>query len=81
MTLKGIKLVSLLEELNGLDSWVAFVGNAYLEAKTKEKTCVIAELEFIPLKDHFSIVTKSLHGLHASGLFCYERLADYLRSM
>jgi len=37
VSLRGIRLVVFLAELNNLQLWGADVGNAYLEAKTKEK--------------------------------------------
>jgi hypothetical protein len=37
VSLRGIRLVIFLAELNQLEIWGADVGNAYLEALTKEK--------------------------------------------
>ena len=42
-------LIVFLAELNGLELWGADVGNAYLEAKTKEKVYIVAGPEFGPL--------------------------------
>jgi hypothetical protein len=41
VSLCGIRLVVLLVELNSLELWGADVGNAYLEAKTKEKVYIV----------------------------------------
>ena len=41
VSLRGIRLVVFLAELNALKLWGADVGNAYLEAKTKEKVYII----------------------------------------
>ena len=46
VSLRGIRLVLFLSELNGLQAWGTDIGNAYLEAFTKEKVCVIAGPEF-----------------------------------
>ena len=37
VSLKGLRLVLFLAELNGLQAWSTDIGNAYLEAKPKEK--------------------------------------------
>ena len=41
-SLRGIRLVLFLAELNGLESWNTDIRNAYLEALTKEKVYIIA---------------------------------------
>ena len=35
VTLRGLRMVIFLAELNGLDLWATDIGNAYLEAETK----------------------------------------------
>ena len=42
VSLRSLRLVIFLAELNGLEVWGADIGNAYLEAKTKEKVYIIA---------------------------------------
>ena len=37
VSIRGIKLMIFLAELNDLDIWATDIGNAYLEAYTKEK--------------------------------------------
>jgi hypothetical protein len=46
VSLQSLRLVALFTEFNGLQLWAAFVGNAYLEALTKEKVFDIAGPEF-----------------------------------
>jgi hypothetical protein len=41
-----------MAELNGLELWGADVGNAYLEAKTKEKVYIVGGPEFGSLEGH-----------------------------
>ena len=65
--------------MNGLQAWGTDIGNAYLEAFTKEKVRIIAGPEFGDLQGHILIINKALHGLCASGLRWHERLADCLR--
>ena len=81
VSLKGLRLIIFLAELNGLDVWGTDVGNAYLEAKTKEKVCIIAGPEFGPLEGHLLLIHKALYGLRSSGLRWHERFADTLRDM
>ena len=42
VTLRGLRMVVFLAELNGLDLWATDIGSAYLEARTKEKVYIIA---------------------------------------
>ena len=42
VSLMSLRLVIFLAELNGLEVWGADIGNAYLEARTKEKVYIIA---------------------------------------
>ena len=46
VSLRGLRLVLFLAELNGLTIWTMDVGNAYLEAKTREKVYIAAGSEF-----------------------------------
>jgi Reverse transcriptase (RNA-dependent DNA polymerase) len=59
----------------------ADVGNAYLEAKTKEKVYIVGGPEFGSREGHTLLVDKKLYGLRSSGLRWHERLADALRSI
>ena len=70
-----------LGELNGLKIWQTDVGNAYLEAVTKEKVYVIAGPEFGAQEGHVFVIVKALYGLKSSGLRWHERFADVLRHM
>ena len=81
VSLKGLRLVVFLSELNGLKVWGTDIGNAYLEAVTKEKVCIIAGPEFGPREGHLLIIHKALYGLRSSGLCWHERFADTLRDM
>ena len=63
VSLRGLRLVLFLAELNNLDTCATDIGNAYLEAETKEKVCIIAGKEFGPLSGHLLIIKKVLYGL------------------
>ena len=81
VSLRGLRLTIFLGELNDLDIWATDIGNAYLEAETKEKVCIAAGPEFGKLEGHTLIIFKALYGLRSSGLQWHERFADTLRDM
>ena len=81
VSLKGIRLITFLAELNELDTWCTDIGNAYLEATTKEKIYIVAGPELGDLEGHTLIINKALYGLKSSGLRWHEKLADTLRDM
>jgi hypothetical protein len=58
----GIWLAAFLARLNSLELWEADVGNAYLEAKTKEKVYIVGGPESGPLEGHTLLVDKALYG-------------------
>ena len=41
VSIRSLRLVILLAKLNNLEVWGADIGNAYLEAKTKEKLYIV----------------------------------------
>ena len=81
VSLRSVHLVCFLAELNGLELMAADIGNAYLEAKTKEKIYVIAGPEFGEQKGHTLVIDKALYGLHTSGAHFHENLVDILRDL
>jgi hypothetical protein len=46
VSLHGLRIVTFLAKLNGLDLWATDIGNAYLEAFTMERNYIIAGPEF-----------------------------------
>ena len=78
VSLRGIHIELFLMELNSLELWNTDIGNAYLEALTKEKVYVIARRGFRDLERHLLIIRKALYGLHSSGIRWNEKLADCL---
>ena len=82
VSLQGVRLVTFLAELNGLELWGTDIGNAYLESYTSEKVCIIAGPEFGPeLEGHTCIIRKALYGLKSSGKCWHDRLHDVLTDM
>ncbi len=79
VSLRGLRVMLFLAELNRLSVWATDIGNAYLEADTKEKLYIIAGSEFGSRKGHILIIKKALYGLRSSGKRWHERFADCLR--
>ncbi len=80
-TLRSLRIITLLAELNGLELTGGDVGNAYLEAYTTEKVCFTAGPEFGPLAGHTLIIVKALYGLRTSGARFHAKFADTLRAL
>ena len=81
VSLRGLRIIFFLAELNGLLLWASDVGNAYLESLTKEKIIFRAGPEFGEEEGHWMVVTKALYGLRTSSVQWHERLSDILRDM
>jgi hypothetical protein len=80
VSLRGLRIVTFLSELNGLVLWATDIGNAYLEAFTMEWNYIVAGPEFGQLEGHYLIIVKALYGLCTSGLRWHERFTDCLRN-
>jgi hypothetical protein len=78
ISLRGLRIVTFLSELNGLVLWATDIGNAYLEAFTMEQNYIVAGPEFGQLEGHYLIIVKALYGLRTSGLRRHERFANCL---
>jgi len=81
VSLRSLRTVMFIAELNGLQIWGADVGNAYLEAMTKERVYIVAGRGFGELEGCTLVIVKALYGLRSSGLRWHERFADTLRLM
>ena len=81
VSLRSLRLICFLAELNNLELMSADIGNAYLEAYTKEKVYCVAGSEFGELAGHTLVIVKALYGLRTSGARFHERLADTLRDL
>ncbi len=68
VSLRGVRMVTFLSELNGMELWATDIGNAYLEAYTAEKLFFVAGPEFGELEGRMLIISKALYGLRTSGL-------------
>ena len=81
VSLRSLRMVVFLSQLNDLEIWGANVGIAYLEAYTDEKICTIAGPEFKELQGHLLIMIKALHGTHSGGARWHDRLFDILQEL
>ena len=81
VSLKSLRMVVFLSQLNDLEIWGADVGNAYLEAYTDEKLCIIAGPEFKELQGHLWIMIKALYRTHSGGARWHDRLFDILQEL
>ena len=67
VSLRHLRRVIFLGELNNLDLWGADIGNAYLETNTHENLFIIAGAEFEELEGFILIINKALYVLKSSG--------------
>ena len=74
-------MVVFLSQLTNLEIWGADNGNAYLEASTDEKLCIIAGPEFKELQGHLLIMIKALYGTRSWGARWHDRLFDILQEL
>ena len=65
---RSLRLSIFLAKLNNMKVWGADIGNAYLEATTKEKLYIVAGPEFEELQGHMLVIHKALYGLKISDL-------------
>ena len=75
---KNLRLAMFLSELNNLQLWGANVGNAYLQALTKEKLYIVSGSEFEEF--HFAMYKPTYHT--TSGRACWhDKPFDILQQM
>jgi hypothetical protein len=81
VSLRGLRMLICLSELNGLKSWATDIGNAYLAARTSELVFIVAGPKFGALQGHVLTIYKALYGLRSSGLRWHKKFAAFMRSM
>ena len=81
VSLRSLRMVVFLSQLNNLEIWGADAGNAYLEAYTDEKLCIMAGPEFKELQGHLLIMVKALYGTRSGGARWHDRLFDILQEL
>ena len=81
VSLRSLRMVAFLSQLNDLEIWGADVGNAYLEAYTDEKLCIIAGPEFKELQVYLLIIIKALYRTRSGGARWHDRLFHILQEL
>jgi hypothetical protein len=81
-SLRSMRIVMFLAELNGLEICAGDIGNAYLTSYTNEKVTFVAGPEFRDFghEGHTMKVIRACYGLRESGSRFHERLAGVLWS-
>ena len=74
VSLSSLRLAMFLAELNNLQLWGADVGNAYLQALTKEKLYIVAGPELEELQEHVLVMYKALYGTRSGGSCWHDKL-------
>ncbi len=79
VTRDSVRLAFLLAALNDIDLLAADIGNAYLNAFTKEKVHTICGTEFgRQYVGCVALITRALYGLKSSGAAWHELFASNL---
>ena len=81
VSLRSLRMVVFLSQLNDFEIWGADVGNAYLEAYTDQNLCIIVGPEFKELQVHLLIMIKTPQGTRSGGARCHDRLSDILQEL
>ena len=75
---RSLRLSIFLAKLNNMKVWAGDIGNAYLEATTKEKLCMVAGPQFEELQGHILVIHKAFYGLKSSGLRWSQRIHEIM---
>ena len=81
VSIRNLRLAMFLAELNGLELWGADVGNAYLQALTREKLYIVGGPEFEALQGHVLVMYKALYGTRSGGACWHDKFFDILHDM
>jgi Reverse transcriptase (RNA-dependent DNA polymerase) len=77
---ESVRIALMIAALNDLDVLAADIGNAYLNARTKEKIYIICGPEFgDPYVGRIAVIVRALYGLKSSGAAWRSCLANTLR--
>ena len=77
----SVRIALMIASLNDLDLFACDIGNAYLNAKCREKLWTIAGHEFGSDKGSVMIIARALYGLKSSGAAWRSKLSETLRDM
>ena len=74
VSLRSLRIITLLSELNGLKLMSADISSAYLTAYTNEKVYCVGGVGFGDLEGHTLVLVKALYGLRSSGARFHEKM-------
>ena len=78
---RNLRLAMFLAELNNLELWGADVGNAYVQALTREKLYIVGGPEFEELQGHVLVMYKALYGTRSGGACWHDKFFHILYHM
>ena len=81
VSIRNLRLAMFLAELNNLELWGADVGNAYLQALTREKLYIVGGPESEELQGHVLVMYKALYGTRSGGSCWLDKFFDILHQM
>ena len=81
VSIRNLRLTMFLAELNNLELWGAVVGNAYLQALTREKLYIVGGPEFEELQGHDLVMYNALYGTRSGGACWHDKFFDILHNM
>lgn len=81
VSLRTLRTMVLLAELNGLKLMTADVESAYLLAHTKEKICFIAGKEFGDHAGDLMVIDRACYGLRTSGKRYHDFFYDVMQKL
>ena len=79
--MRNLTLAMFIAELNDLQLWGADVGNAYIQALTKEELYIVACPEVVELQGNVLVMYKVLYGTRSGGACWHDKLLDILQQM
>ena len=80
-SLRNLRLAIFPAELINLQLLGANVGNAYVQALTKQKLYIVACPEFEELQGHVPAMYKALYGTRSGGAYWHDNPIDILQQM
>ena len=78
---ESVWIIFIIAALNDLDILAADIGNAHLNAETREKAYTTAGSEFGSQKGCFVVIVRALYGLKTSGAAFHVHLSQSLRDL
>ena len=75
---ESVRIIFLIAALNDLDILAADIGNAYLNAETREKVYTTAESEFGSWKGSFIVIVRARYGLKTTRAAFHAHLSQSL---